>query len=54
MHTMMIISLDQGKGLTDYALRPVPLFELAWRIGTALIAFARRLGTDGSLRLARA
>jgi hypothetical protein len=54
MHTMMIISMDQGKGLTEDALRPVPLFDLAERLGAALIAFARWLGTSPALRSARA
>lgn len=54
MHTMMILSMDQGKGLTEEALRPVPLFDWAERFGAALIAFARRLGTNATLRSAHA
>ena len=54
MHTMMIVSMDQGRGFTEEALRPVPLFDLVERLGAMLIAFARRLGTNATLRLAYA
>jgi hypothetical protein len=54
MHTMMIVSMDQGRGLPDTALRPVPVFALAGRFGAALIALARRLRTETALLSARA
>jgi hypothetical protein len=44
MHTMMILSMDQGKGLTEDALHPVRFFELAerfWRGARHLCASAR-------------
>lgn len=54
MHTMMIVSMDQGRGLTEEALRPVPLFDLVERFGATLIAFVRRLGANAVLRSAHA
>ncbi len=54
MHTTMIVSMDQGRGLIEEALRPVPLYALAERLGAALIALARRLGANATLRLAHA
>jgi hypothetical protein len=54
MNTLMIVSMDQGKGFTEDALRPVPLFDLAERIGAALAAFARRVATIAALRPAQA
>lgn len=45
MNTLMIVSMDQGKGFTEEALRPLPLLELADRLGAALAAFLRRIAT---------
>jgi len=54
MNTLMIVSMDQGKGFTEEALRPLPLFDLVERIAAAIAAFARRIAATAAPRLARA
>jgi hypothetical protein len=54
MHTLMIISMDQGKGFTEEALRPVPLFEAVAHLTAALIAVARTLRVRATVHLAHA
>ncbi len=54
MHTLMIASMDQGKGFAEEALQPMPLFEAAARFAAALKALARTLQPRAMLRTVQA
>ena len=55
MNTLMITSMDQGKGFAADALQPVPMFETAARVAAMLkAAIVLALQGGATLRIAQA